>query len=121
MTRALGQHLIADVAGAHGLDDAEMIAETLRLAALAAHLTLLSIHVHPFGEGQGVTGVALLAESHISIHTWPEHALHALDVFACGPNADPKAALAEVLARHGGTVIREHAVARLIDGPEPPR
>jgi S-adenosylmethionine decarboxylase len=46
--------------------------------------TLLDIRLHTFGENQGVTGVALLAESHISIHTWPESQFAAIDVFMCG-------------------------------------
>jgi S-adenosylmethionine decarboxylase len=79
-----GCHLIADLHGAKRLSDLPFIEEVLRAAAEAAEATLLNVTLHHFGPGQGVTGVALLAESHISIHTWPEHRYAALDMFLCG-------------------------------------
>lgn len=101
-------HLIADIEGASGLGDIALIEATLREAAAAARVTLIDLRLHHFGEGHGVTGVALLAESHISIHTWPEVALAAVDIFTCGGTADPHAALAVIEARLGGrTVLRE--------------
>ena len=51
------------------------------------------MQLHTFGETGGLAGVALLAESHISIHTWPEYCYAAVDVFMCGANADANAAL----------------------------
>ena len=54
--------------------------------------TLLHIYLHHFGEEQGVSGVAVLAESHISVHTWPERNFAAFDIFMCG-SCDPEAAL----------------------------
>jgi len=95
-TTAIGQHLLADFSGARGLDDPTLIEEALRLAAARAGATLLRIDLHQFGTGHGVTGVALLAESHISVHTWPELGYAALDIFMCG-SANPHLAL-EVLA-----------------------
>lgn len=90
-----GTHLIADL---HGVDaaklaDPALIEHLLRCAALAAGATILGSHVHHFGEGGGVTGVVLLAESHITIHTWPETGFAAADIFMCGP-AQPHLALA---------------------------
>lgn len=80
-----GRHLIADLHGcATRLDDAPAIDAVLRAAAAAAGATIIGMHLHHFGPGQGVTGVAILAESHISIHTWPEHAYVAIDIFMCG-------------------------------------
>jgi S-adenosylmethionine decarboxylase len=61
-------------------------------AASAAGATVLNSHFHHFGEQQGVTGVLLLMESHISIHTWPEHGYAAIDLFMCG-QAQVEAAL----------------------------
>lgn len=58
------------------------------LAAKEAGATVLDVHVHEFGEGFGNTGVALLAESHISVHTWPENGYAAFDIFMCGDKAD---------------------------------
>jgi S-adenosylmethionine decarboxylase len=55
--------------GCHGLGDLALVEAALREAAEAAHATVLDVQLHHFGPGMGVTGVALLAESHISIHT----------------------------------------------------
>jgi S-adenosylmethionine decarboxylase len=67
-------------------------------------------HFHPFGPGLGVTGVLLLKESHISIHTWPEHGFAAVDVFMCGAARPDKAveAIAAALAA-GSVALREIA------------
>jgi len=86
-TRYAGVHLIIDLHGAERLNDIEHIEETLRRCVEAAGATLLHIHLHHF-QPSGVSGVAVLAESHISIHTWPEIGYAALDVFMCG-SADP--------------------------------
>ena len=101
-------HLIADIEAAEGLGDLALIEGALRDAAAAAKVTLLDVRLHHFGEGHGVTGVALLAESHISIHTWPEANLAAVDIFTCGEASDPHAALALIERRlNGKTVLRE--------------
>jgi S-adenosylmethionine decarboxylase len=85
--RCAGVHLIVDLHGAKRLNDIEHIEATLRRCVEAASATLLHIHLHHF-QPSGVSGVAVLAESHISIHTWPEIGYAALDVFMCG-SADP--------------------------------
>jgi len=81
---APGLHLLIDFWGCRNMQDETGIGETLRRAAEAAGAMVLDIQLHTFGEKSGVTGVALLAESHISIHTWPEIDYVALDVFVCG-------------------------------------
>ncbi len=81
--RYAGTHLIVDLWDAEGLDDLSYIEATLRECVEAAGATLLHIHLHRFTPNGGVSGVAVLAESHISIHTWPEHGYAALDVFMC--------------------------------------
>lgn len=83
-----GTHLIVDLKGADHLDDVPYIERALVEAAEAADATLLHIHLHRFTPNGGVSGVAVLAESHISIHTWPERRFAALDIFMCG-KADP--------------------------------
>lgn len=92
--RPAGIHLLADLAGIapHLLADANAIDRLLRAAALAAGARILHGHFHAFGPGMGITGVLLLAESHISIHTWPEHGFAAADIFMCG-HARPQRAL----------------------------
>jgi S-adenosylmethionine decarboxylase len=81
-----GRHVLADFKGVdvHLLRDAVLLEQFIRAAALTCGATVLACHFHRFGVGQGVTGVALLAESHISIHTWPEYEFASLDVYMCG-------------------------------------
>ena len=82
--RCAGAHLIIDLYDAHRLDELEWVEQTLRRCVEAAGATLLHIHLHPFEPNGGISGVAVLAESHISIHSWPEQQYAALDIFMCG-------------------------------------
>jgi S-adenosylmethionine decarboxylase len=79
-----GHHLIIDLWEAKGLDDKARIEQAMRDAVEAAGATLLHIHLHTFTPNGGISGVAVLAESHISVHTWPERGYAAFDVFMCG-------------------------------------
>ena len=74
------------------LDDEAHIRNVLANAATLSESTLLGIQSHKF-QPQGVTAVALLAESHISIHTWPEKGMAVCDVFTCGDSAEPEKAV----------------------------
>ncbi|MES2049483.1 MAG: adenosylmethionine decarboxylase [Pseudomonadota bacterium] len=89
-----GTHLLADMHGisADKLRDAATLEDLLRHGAQVAGAQILFSHFHSFGTGQGITGVVLLAESHISIHTWPEFGFAAADIFMCG-QAQPQKAL----------------------------
>lgn len=107
-----GRHLLADLFGCSGLDDAALIEAAMRAAAAAAGATLLDVRLHAFGPGAGVTGVALLAESHLSIHSWPEHGYAAIDIFLCGRRHDPEAALAVLVARLGAARVEQRLIAR---------
>jgi S-adenosylmethionine decarboxylase len=102
-----GLHLLADFHGVSAalLCDASTLAALMRDAALAAGATVLGTHFHGFGDRAGVTGVVLLAESHLSVHTWPEANYAAFDIFMCG-KLQPRAAL-ELLASAMGPVRRE--------------
>jgi len=86
-----GMHYIADFWGCSDLDNTETIENALVQAADIAGAVLLHVHVHKFSGEGGVTGVALLAESHISVHTWPEFDYAAFDVFMCGDALPQKA------------------------------
>ena len=88
-----GSHLIIDLWGAARLDDLDHVEAALRDAVDATGATLLHIHLHHFTPNGGISGVAVLAESHISIHTWPERDYAALDVFMCG-DAEPEKSIA---------------------------
>jgi S-adenosylmethionine decarboxylase len=90
----VGTHLLVDFYGvaAQSLVSSAAIDALLREAATAAGARILHSHFHSFGPAQGVTGVVLLAESHISIHTWSEFGFAAADIFMCG-DARPTLAL----------------------------
>jgi S-adenosylmethionine decarboxylase len=107
--RFAGSHLIIDMFSASGLDDERLIENALIDAVDAAGATLLHIHLHKFTENGGVSGVAVLAESHISVHTWPERGYAAFDVFMCG-DARPAEAIAPLRQafRPGHVTITEH-------------
>jgi S-adenosylmethionine decarboxylase len=91
--RYAGTHLIIDLIGAERLDDLPHIERTLKDCVEASGATLLHIHLHHFTPNGGVSGVAVLAESHISIHSWPERGYAAMDVFMCG-KAEPQRTIA---------------------------
>jgi S-adenosylmethionine decarboxylase len=90
--RGVGAHWIVDLWGASHLTDAKVLTTVLEAASNAAGATLLKIFLHEFPSSGGITGVALLAESHMSIHTWPEKDYAAIDIFMCG-HADTRRAL----------------------------
>jgi len=82
--RFAGRHLLLDMWGAKHLGDEVVIERAMRQAAIASGATTLHVHLKKFGVEGGVSGVLVLAESHISIHTWPERGFAALDIFMCG-------------------------------------
>ncbi len=92
-TDAVGKHCILELYNCDcaRLDDEAFLRDTITTAAKRAGATLLNLITHRF-EPQGVTGLALLAESHISIHTWPESGYAAVDVFTCGDHTMPERA-----------------------------
>ena len=110
--RCAGAHLIVDLYDAERLDDIDHIEETLRRAVGAAGATLLHIHLHHFEPNGGVSGVAVLAESHISIHSWPEANYAAIDIFMCG-SANPDACIPVLRAAFAAKRV---AVSELLRG-----
>lgn len=94
MTVAVGQHWLIELSQAdpERLASPVQIEHALRTAAEAAGAHVVHAHFHHFGPSQGVTGMLLLRESHISIHSWPELAYAAVDLFMCG-QATPDRAL----------------------------
>ena len=91
----VGTHCIVELHGCafHLLNDEAFVRAALANASERGMSTLLNLNSHRF-DPHGVTALALLAESHISIHTWPEHGYAAVDVFTCGETAKPELASA---------------------------
>jgi S-adenosylmethionine decarboxylase len=108
-----GLHILADLWGVPAplLCNSVRIEEILIQAAQAAKATVLQKHLHSFGEHQGVTGVLMLAESHISIHTWPESNMAAIDIFICG-NGQAEAALTVIEKEFQAQRKQIHRIAR---------
>lgn len=94
----LGKHLIAEMWARDYdlLNSPDYLRDSLIAAAQSGNFSVLDVQVHTFSP-HGVTGVVLLAESHMSIHTWPEHHYAALDIFTCA--GDAWAALNEMKER----------------------
>jgi S-adenosylmethionine decarboxylase len=92
-----GRHLIIDLYGARRLDDVGHVERTLKRCVEASGATLLHMHLHDLKSTGGVTGVAVLKESHIAIHSWPEAGYAALDIFMSGSSADPARAIPVLL------------------------
>ncbi len=88
----LGRHLIAEFWGGRDITDPKEFEKILLKAADLAKTHPLKVFIHEFSP-QGMTGVVVLAESHITFHSWPEMEYLALDVFTCGKEADPYKAL----------------------------
>ena len=80
-----GKHIIIECEGEHAQLSEADLESILSRAALAAGASILSSHFHRFGPQMGVTGVLVLAESHMTVHTWPEHNFITLDVYTCKP------------------------------------
>tara|TARA_B100000686_G_scaffold54455_1_gene58669 strand:+ start:14779 stop:15186 length:408 start_codon:yes stop_codon:yes gene_type:complete len=87
-----GLHYLIDMWNVKYDENQKYIRNLLVRASEAGKATVLKVHTHHFGEGHGISGLAVLAESHISIHTWPERHYIAFDIFMCG-NTDPDLSL----------------------------
>lgn len=105
-TEDMGRHLIIDLFGAVNLDCPQTLARAMDEIISATGATLLHQYLHRF-EPHGLTGMACLAESHISFHTWPERGAAAFDIYMCGP-AQPERAL-PILEHYFRPTRMEHA------------
>jgi S-adenosylmethionine decarboxylase proenzyme len=102
--QAIGRHLLVDLYGCdrERLDDPDYIAVELQAAATAAGSRVLGTAFHRFSPG-GITGVLIVQESHLAVHTWPERGYAALDLFTCGRQTDPWAAYQRLKCAFGAT------------------
>jgi S-adenosylmethionine decarboxylase proenzyme len=120
---AAGRHLIAELEGCEPrlLSDVAALRRHLEEAARTAGGTVLGSQFHRF-DPIGASGVVLLAESHVSIHTWPEWRYAAVDVFGCGARMVPLAAVRHIATALRASDIRWLEVTRGVspEGPVPP-
>jgi S-adenosylmethionine decarboxylase len=114
----LGQHVIAELDGCDPatLSDLPIVRSILLEAARRTKATVLTDEMFAFKNG-GVSGFVLLAESHVSIHTWPEHRYAAIDLYTCGDHTMPELGCAYLAAALGATSTTTTAMARGIIGP----
>ncbi len=113
-SRAVGQHLLVDMYGVKPelLTDEQSLVEVLLSALRDAGFNVVDYLSHSFpGHQSGVTGVALLSESHATFHTYPEYEYVAMDIFSCG-SADPEEVLASIARVLQPTRIETHTQAR---------
>ena len=88
--KALGTHILVELSDCNAqiLSDVDQVANILVAAAKAANAEVLQTAFHRFAP-QGVSGVVVIAESHLSIHTWPEYGYAAMDIYTCGEHTQP--------------------------------
>ncbi len=107
---ALGREVLAEFWDAESLDDPEVAEAALRKAVEAGGATLINVFVHQFSP-HGITGLAIIAESHLALHTWPEHGYAAVDVFTCG-NVDFDAMLQVLIDTYRPKRTEQRALLR---------
>ncbi|HHV55637.1 MAG TPA: S-adenosylmethionine decarboxylase proenzyme [Firmicutes bacterium] len=118
MEKALGRHILCEAYGCDPevLNDRRLVEELMVGAALDAGAEVREVAFHQFAP-QGVSGVVVISESHLAIHTWPEYGYAAIDVFTCGERVNPRIACDLILRRLGA---KEHQESELRRGTFPP-
>ncbi|HNY61547.1 MAG TPA: adenosylmethionine decarboxylase [Caldisericia bacterium] len=101
-----GRHLLCEVSGCDPsiIGDVDKVKEILYQAAGLAKAEIMESTFHHFSP-QGVSGVVVIAESHLSIHTWPEFGYAALDIYTCGEHTDPEGALNYCSEKFGASEV----------------
>lgn len=119
--KALGQHYLLECYGCDVdiLNDVHKVEQFMLQAAEAAKATILKSVFHEFFP-HGISGVIVIAESHLTIHTWPEHGYAAIDVFVCGEDADPQVACDVSAQALGATKTHLLSFQRGISEDQPP-
>ncbi|MEO0138565.1 MAG: adenosylmethionine decarboxylase [candidate division WOR-3 bacterium] len=112
----LGEHYIVEASGCNPevIGDIQKVQKILVEAAQRARVTIWNISFHRFPPN-GVSGVIVIAESHISIHTWPEVGYAAIDIYTCGDNALPEEAVNYAIKEFGATHVHITEITRGID------
>jgi S-adenosylmethionine decarboxylase len=99
---ALGRHLLLELfdCDSDAINNLEAVKGALVEAAKRAHATIVDVVFHEFNPF-GVSGVVVIAESHLSIHTWPEYRYAAVDIFSCGDTLKPDVAVRYLVEQFG--------------------
>ncbi|CDM66623.1 adenosylmethionine decarboxylase [Pyrinomonas methylaliphatogenes] len=124
--KTLGRQLLVELFDCDRdlLNDATLVKQALLDAAQQANATIIDAVLHKFSP-QGVSGVVVIAESHIAIHTWPEYGYAALDIFTCGETVDPYLIMRLVARRlaageHKATLVERGLIRHRIPAEERP-
>jgi len=119
--RALGRHILAEFfhCDVHRLNDPVTVQNLMMESAKACGATVVQAVFHSFNP-HGVSGVVVIAESHLAIHTWPEYGHAAVDVFTCGEKIDPWLAVECLKAGFGAREVSSQEVSRIKLPFEPP-
>ena len=109
----VGHHYVAEASGCDAsiIGKVETVEGILTRAAEVAGVTIWAISFHRFAPN-GVSGVIVISESHLSVHTWPEHGYVALDIFTCGDDAKPEAAVEHALKAFGAKSMHITEISR---------
>ena len=99
---ALGRHLLIELQDCDTgvLNDLDFIRDAMLTAAVDCGATVMGESFHRFSP-QGISGVVIIAESHLSIHTWPEYSYAAVDIFTCGTTVEPEKAAETLIEKLG--------------------
>ena len=114
---AIGKHLILELndCDRDRLSDRDFLKDTLLSACRISGATILSESFHSFSPYGGVSGVVIIAESHFSVHTWPEYGYASIDIFTCGDRANPQRAANFLIMKFQAD---RHSLTKLVRGPE---
>jgi S-adenosylmethionine decarboxylase len=114
--RYAGRHLLIDMWGAMNLDHLEVVRNAILDSVNACNANLIDLTLHQFTPNGGITGAAVLSQSHLCIHTWPEESFVAIDLFVCGLN-DPTLILPVLQAafRPDKVEVSEHKRGLTVD------
>jgi len=110
----IGIHVIADLVeiDSEKLKDESLLRQLMIESLTVSGATFVADRFHTFDGGGGVTGVVILSESHISIHTYPEYGYAALDYFTCGPVCKPEAGIIYITKKLKASIVKIEAIER---------
>jgi len=116
--KPLGQHLLVDLfeCDANAISSLQVVKTSMLEAARRASATIVNTVFHEFNPF-GVSGIVVIAESHLAIHTWPERRYAAVDIFTCGDVLEPKVAADYLAEVFGAGRVSQARLERDVLGP----